>query len=88
MEWKEAKRAMGSADKLFAAMRGLDRTGVPTKRVVALIDLFQNPCLSQDVLRPVSGAVARIAEWVHAYAVSAALERDVSVPTGAAEGRR
>ncbi len=80
MDWKDAKRALGNADKLFAAMCSLDKSSVPVKRVLSLIDLFQNPCLSQEVLRPVSGAVARVAEWVHAFAGFVAATRALEVP--------
>jgi hypothetical protein len=81
MEWRDAKRAMGNADKLFAAITSLDKSSIPTKRLLSLIDLFQNPCLSQEVLRPVSGAVARIAEWVHSFVLYAGAMKDLALPS-------
>ena len=80
MDWRDAKRTMGNADKLFGNITSLDKNSVPSKRVLSLIDLFQNPCLSQEVLRPVSGAVARVAEWVHATALYAGAVKDLQLP--------
>ncbi len=71
MDWRAFKRAYGSADKLLLAMAAMDAAKVPGKRLSSLLQLFANPVLSQSVLRPVSAAVARVANWVHVFAETA-----------------